>query len=196
MKTLFSLAALSLVTLAAAAGCAGSTADDSTSGSADLTAAADKILDGAYKVNGTNATPFASITLAADHTYTALGGCTPAPGAIVTCHAIVSYSGTWKVAKSGPQLGAPTGAAQLVLTDAGGTATTFFYSLKSDQLSLSTALVGSGTTFDKDVSTLPKLKLQDVCADADDNSVGICTESTPCEVEGPNSDVSRCLPPI
>ena len=196
MKTLLSLVCLSLFTVSALVGCAGST-EDSTGGASDLTAssAADKILAGAYKVNGANATPYASITLKADHTFAAQGGCTPTAGAIVTCHAIISYSGSWKIARSGPELGAPGGAPQLVLTDAGDNAHAFFYALKSDHLSLSTSIVGSGTSFDKDISTLPKLQLQDVCADTDDNAVGICPESTPCAVDGPKSDVSRCLPP-
>ena len=197
MKTLLSLVCLSFLTVSALVGCAGST-EDSTSGSSDLTAsaAADKILAGACRVNGANATPYASITLKADHSFAAQGGCTPTAGAIVTCHAVIEYSGTWKIAKSGPELGAPAGAPQLVLTDVGDNVHIFFYAMKSDHLSLSTSLIGSGTSFDKDTSALPKLQLQDVCADTDDNSVGICPESTPCAVDGPKSDVSRCLPPI
>jgi hypothetical protein len=193
MKTFLFPAAFVIAALVS--GCtAADQSSDTDSSTDDLTA--QSILVGTYTITGaTDTTMFNSLTLKSNHTFTGQGGCrqdTSGPH----CFAITAPHGTWKTAKSGPQLGAPGGAAELVFTDSFGQKTTYFYSLTSDQLALSTTYRGDESLFDKDISGLKKLKSGAICADKYDNSLGICPEDLPCEYDGPSGETQRCLPPI
>ena len=135
-------------------GCAAKTDDssDDTAGSdeSDLIRAA--TLAGTYENPTTenNDLPFYSITFGADHTYTATGGCRQdGPGA--HCFAISRFTGTWAGHKSGPQLGAPGGAQQIVMTDSFNQKNSYFYSLVSGKLSLTETYRGTASVFEKHV---------------------------------------------
>jgi hypothetical protein len=98
--------------------------------------------------NTPNTLPFFSYTFNADGTYKATGGCRPNPGG-PSCFAITGATGTWSIEKSGPQLGAPAGANQLVTVDSFKQRDAFFYKLDGNKLELSTTLVGQMSEFDK-----------------------------------------------
>jgi hypothetical protein len=195
MKIFFaSLTAASIAVMSAA--CAAPTeSNDATNDTAseDLKTAS---LSGTYTINGkTDLTPYNSIVLSSNHTFTAEGGCRqdgPGPH----CFAITHFSGSWKIVKSGPQLGAPGGVDQIQFTDSFKNVSTFFYSLANDQLVLTETFKGKATTFDRDLSKLPKLHSGSLCADKDNNTLGICPDDLPCEYDGPTGNVQRCLPPI
>jgi hypothetical protein len=190
----FSLFAVLMVAIAGCAAGTNDVSDGADSASDELNATS--VLASTFESKGTtNDTLFHSITMRADHTFTATGGC-PTNGTGPHCFAIIAIHGTWKTKTSGPQLGSPAGAAELELTDQLNQTTTYFYSLDSDQLSLSKTFNGRKSLFDRDVSHLPKLHSFDVCADKHDNSLGICPEDLPCVADGPNSTTERCLPPI
>jgi hypothetical protein len=193
MKIFF--ASLAVVSIAVATGCSGAPESDnaqSDSTTEDLTAK----LSNTYTINGTtDLTPFNTIVLASNHTFTAEGGCRqdgPGPH----CFAITHFTGHWKTMKSGPQLGAPGGADQIEFTDSLGNVNKYFYALANDQLTLTETYNGKVTTFDRDLSKLPKLKSDQICADKDNNTLGECPEDLPCEYDGPSGNVQRCLPPI
>jgi hypothetical protein len=97
---------------------------------------------------------FYAFQFKSDGTYSAMGGCRPGPTG-PHCFAIVHGEGTWVTQKSGPQLGAPGGAAQLVLTDQFNQTNTYFYSIDGDQLSLSTIFRGEASVFTKDAPAKP-----------------------------------------
>lgn len=85
---------------------------------------------------------FYSYTFAADGTYTSRGGCRQdTPG--IHCNAISVGSGKWTLGKSGPQLGAPAGAAEITLVDSFNQKETYFYTVADKKLTLS-ATVGFG----------------------------------------------------
>jgi hypothetical protein len=135
------------------------------------------------------------VKLNSDNTFEATGGCrqdTKGPH----CFAVTSIKGKWETSKSGPELGSPGGVAELVFTDSLDQKTTYFYSLINDELSLRATYSAKPSIFDKDISKLPKLKFDAVCADKYNNTIGLCPESTPCEYDGPSGDTQRCLPPI
>jgi hypothetical protein len=98
---------------------------------------------------------FYAFQFSSDGTYNARGGCRPGPTG-PHCFAIVAAHGTWSTHKSGPQLGAPGGAAELVLTDQFGQVTTYFYSIDQDTLSLSTVFRGDASIFTKDAPSQPQ----------------------------------------
>ena len=132
---------------AALTGCTGIDSNTTSTDNAaqDLTGAN---LVGAYQSSGTDELAFYSITLSADHKYIAFGGCKqtgPGPH----CFAITEQSGTWSVGKSGPELGAPGGAKQLILDDSFGQKTRYFYSISGKTLSLSTTYEGQVSRFVK-----------------------------------------------
>jgi hypothetical protein len=194
MKIFF--ASLTVVSLAVATGCSSAPDPEAVQGdtaSEDLTAAK---LASTYTITGANnVTPYNTIVLSTNHTFTAEGGCRQdGPGA--HCFAITHFSGHWKTLKSGPQLGAPGGADQIQFTDSFGNVNTFFYSLANDQLVLTETFKGKASTFDRDLSKLPKLRSGEICADKDNNTLGNCPEDLPCEYDGPDGNVQRCLPPI
>lgn len=188
---------LALASLVVLGGCAAKTENDPSTddGSTDDDLTAASVLASTFTITGkTDDTRFNSLTMKADHTFTATGGCrqdTTGPH----CFAITSITGKWKTAKSGPQLGSPGGAAQLVFTDSLDQVDTFFYSLTNDQLSLSQTFRGTASHFDRDLSKLKKLKEFDTCADKYSNSLGECPEESPCEYNGPTGP-QQCLPPI
>jgi hypothetical protein len=179
-----------------AVGCAASTqdgpeADAPAAASDDLTTASTSgtsVLVGTYALHGTtNETPFHSLTLNADHTFKAQGGC-PINGPGPHCFAITAISGTWKT-KSSP--------AELELTDSFGQVTDWFYSLKNDQLSLSKSAHGTSSKFDKNLDHLPHLRSMQECADKFGNTLGFCGGDFAClEDTTENTGISRCLPPI
>jgi hypothetical protein len=197
-KTLASLALVSFTGLLA--GCSGS-----PDGDTDPTASSDDALSatqraafaGTWNVTDTNNLDllFHSYTFKTDGTYSAIGGC-PQSGAGPHCFAITTQTGKWKVTKSGPQLGAPGGVQELVLTDSFNQKDTYFFFMKNDVLSLSTVFHGQVTKLEHDPSTMKRLRSGDVCADSFGNSVGQCPEDLPCEFDGPSGNVQRCLPPI
>jgi hypothetical protein len=194
MNTYFKLVCISFVTLVASACAAPAEPEAQDSAGDELRVS---VLVGDFALHGTqNDTPFNSITLSADHTFKAQGGCHGSGGGAAHCFAITAIHGTWKTTTSGPQLGHPQGAPQIELTDSFHQVTTYFYSLTSDQLALRKSFNGPKSVFDKDVSSLPKLHSFDVCADKFDNSLGVCPEDLPCEFDGPDSHTQRCLPPI
>jgi hypothetical protein len=150
-RVIFSTGGLVLA-FALATGCAsgGNSSDDTGGAAADLSAAAS--LSGTYDADGANDLAENSLTFNSDHTYVAMGGC-PTSGDGPHCFAITRETGKWKTAKSGPQLGAPGGAAQLLLTsDLDGSTKTFFFKLTSDgkDLTLSTVFNGTANHFTKD----------------------------------------------
>jgi hypothetical protein len=93
---------------------------------------------------------FFTITFGADGSYDAVGGCraTSSHGAI--CGAILKQTGTWSIEKSGPELGAPLGAPEIVLVDSFKQKQVLFYTLAGTKLSLKTALVGDASQFVKE----------------------------------------------
>jgi hypothetical protein len=192
----FSFALKTLAPLAlVVAGCAANTSAEPANSTSDDLAKRQSVLASTFTVTGaTDETLFNSFTLKADQTFSGQGGCRQdkAPH----CFAVTSITGTWKTTTSGPQLGAPGGVPQLEFTDSLGQVTTYFYSLSSDQLTLQQAFGGDKTLFDRDISKLPKLRSDAVCADKYNNSLGQCPEDLPCEYDGPDSNTQRCLPPI
>ena len=85
----------------------------------------------------------------ADGTYKATGGCRPNPNGGPSCFAITQASGTWSIQKSGPQLGAPGGASEIVLVDSFKQKTTLFYKLDGKKLLLSETFNGKQSEFEK-----------------------------------------------
>src|SRR5262249_30915112 len=129
------------------------------------------VLVGTYELHGTtNQTPFNSLTLNADHTFKAQGGC-PASGTGPHCFAIIAISGKWK-AKSSP--------AELELTDQLGQVTDWFYSLKNDQLALAKTAHGTSSKFDKNLDHMPHLRSMQECADKFGNTLGFCGDDFAC----------------
>jgi hypothetical protein len=199
MKTLaaVSLAALTFVLAACSGTPESQDANPTSTGDDALSATQKSAFAGNWNVKGKNDTSFHTYAFKTDGTYTATGGCDQSPAAgAAHCGAILTQQGTWKVAKSGPELGAPTGAAQLVLTDSFDQKDAFFYTMKDDNLSLSTVYRGQASTFEHDLSTLKKLRSGEICADKDNNTIGNCPEDLPCEYDGPTGTVQRCYPPI
>jgi hypothetical protein len=133
--TIASLAALSLSIFT---GCAVAPASDaaSTTGSA-ISSKSDKLV-GTWEAEGTNAAnvAFYTFTFNSDGSYSAQGGC-PQNGPGPHCFAITGSQGTWKAALSGPQLGDPEGAEQIVLNDQFGQETSYFYTVSSTGKTLS-----------------------------------------------------------
>ena len=101
--------------------------------------------DGTYTDDGADALPFYTVTFDSDHTFKAQGGCRQTTG--VHCGAISVMSGTWSTQKSGPQLGAPGGAAELVLIDSFDQKSTYFFTLSGKSLSLSSTYRGTASVF-------------------------------------------------
>jgi hypothetical protein len=109
-----------------------------------------KLAGGTYTVPADAADDlrFFTISFDANGTYKATGGCRPNPNG-PSCFAITELSGTWTIEKSGPQLGAPGGALELVLVDQFNQKDSFFYTLEGKTLGLRTSLVGKPTFFEK-----------------------------------------------
>jgi hypothetical protein len=194
---LFGFSALALAIAAFAVGCAAPAdgSDDATNAGAseDLTAAAaTSVLDGTFNLKGTTEeTPFHMLTLNADHSFVAMGGCHGGDGTHPICFAIVRITGSWKTQKDA------TGAPQIALKDQSGQETPWFYSLKNDVLSLAKTKGGTATKFDKDLSHLPHLRSMAVCADKFGNTLGSCGDDFAClEDTTETTGESRCLPPI
>jgi hypothetical protein len=195
-------ACVGLVFLAATAACAAGTGEDQQDNGA--ASAADElqasqtpsVLVGTFSLKGdVDDMRFHTLTLNADHSFKAVGGCRQTgPGA--HCFAITAIQGTWKTKTSAPLAGAPNGLPQIELVDSFNQTSDLFYSLKSDVLSLKNAHEGRATEFDKDLSNLPKLRDNAVCADKFDNTLGFCQHDFVCVAEGPDSNTQRCLPPI
>jgi len=89
-----------------------------------------------------------SFTFDSDGTFHATGGCKPNPSG-PSCFAITSASGTYSVTRSGPQLGSPAGADEIVLTDSFKQKTTYFFGVDGDKLKLSTVFDGKQSVFEK-----------------------------------------------
>jgi hypothetical protein len=81
---------------------------------------------------------FQTLTLAAS-TFTEVVPCTSS--GVESCHSILQITGKWKLDTSGPQLGAPEGVPQIVLTDSSDNVTSYFVSLSSDESTLSLSSV-------------------------------------------------------
>jgi hypothetical protein len=92
---------------------------------------------------------FFAIAFSADGSYDATGGCRGNPSGGPSCGAIMKQTGTWSIQTSGPQLGAPLGAPELVLVDSFNQKQTLFYTLNGSKLTLKTTLVGNGSLFVK-----------------------------------------------
>jgi hypothetical protein len=132
--TIASLAALSVAFFA---GCAVAPSDAaSTTGSA-ISSKSSKLV-GTWEAEGYNPAniAFYAFTFNSDGSYSAQGGC-PQNGPGPHCFAITGSQGTWKTALSGPQLGDPQGAEQIVMDDQFGQETTYFYTLSSTGKTLS-----------------------------------------------------------
>jgi hypothetical protein len=140
---------VSAIVLAFAAFACGGTDAGTTGDEADIKSASTKIV-GTWKEDANGANLFYSYTFNANGTYDATGGCNPdpAPGE-ARCFAITRASGKWTIMKSGPQLGAPGGVPELVLTDTFNQKDTYFYSVDAKTLSLSTVFRGQASTFQK-----------------------------------------------
>jgi hypothetical protein len=140
---------VSAVVLAVAAFACGGTDAGTTGDEADIKSASTKIV-GTWKEDANGANLFYSYTFNANGTYDATGGCRQdlALGE-AHCFAITHASGKWAIAKCGPQLGAPGGVPELVLTDSLDQKDTYFYSIDSKTLSLSTVFRGQSSTFQK-----------------------------------------------
>lgn len=95
---------------------------------------------------------FYTIDLMQDGSFHATGGCRPNPNG-PSCFALMYLHGTWSIDRSGPQLGAPGGAPELVLTDDFGQVSSYFYSVRSNKLTLRTTLIGQPSVFTKDAVT-------------------------------------------
>jgi hypothetical protein len=108
------------------------------------------------KLVGTYANPqgkeddltFFGLTLNADGTFKDNGGCRPNPDG-PSCFAITQATGTWSIDTSGPQLGAPQGAAEIILVDSFKQKTTLFYTIDGKTLNLSTTFGGKPSVFEK-----------------------------------------------
>jgi hypothetical protein len=98
--------------------------------------------------------PFYAIDLKKNGTFQWTGGCRP--DATSHCMAISRATGTWTTKKSGPELGAPGGAPELVLTDEFNQVTTYFYSVspgrEGQELCLSIVYNGQLSVFTKHVN--------------------------------------------
>jgi hypothetical protein len=91
---------------------------------------------------------FFTFAFSSDGTYKATGGCRPNPDG-PSCFAITQASGTWTIQKSGPQLGSPAGASEIVLVDSFQQKTTLFYKIDGKNLSLSETFNGKQSEFVK-----------------------------------------------
>ncbi|HEY8072775.1 MAG TPA: hypothetical protein VIF62_01665 [Labilithrix sp.] len=91
---------------------------------------------------------FYSFSFASDGTYEATGGCRPNPSG-PSCFAITKASGKYTVTRSGPQLGSPAGADEIVLTDSFKQKTSYFFSVDGKKLELSTVFNGKKSVFEK-----------------------------------------------
>ncbi len=80
---------------------------------------------------------FYAFTFSSDGTYNATGGCRPNPTG-PSCFAITKAQGKWSVVKSGPQLGDPAGADELVLVDQFNQKSSYFFTVDGNKLRLST----------------------------------------------------------
>jgi len=152
MKTLLTVTFLSIAALVPSiTGC--SAASDSNESSSTEDTSADAItasqkLVGSYESSGDDALPFYALTLSGNHRFNATGGCRqdgPGPH----CGAISKISGTWKLVKSGPQLGAPAGVETLVIKDQFDQVDTYFYTLTGKKLDLATSYRGENNLFIK-----------------------------------------------
>jgi hypothetical protein len=185
-KFLFSLGIAILTATAACAAPASDNGEENNAASADELRAAQSILVGTYSLKGdADDLPFYAITLNADHSFKATGGCRPSGPGAAHCHAITKIDGTWKNSNG-----------QLELVDSFGQKTDAIYTLKSDVLSLKKTASSQATEFDKDLSHLPKLGNLAVCADKFDNTLGFCKDDFVCTFDGPDSQTQRCVPPI
>ncbi len=194
-KIMFALVAFTAIL----AGCSSGSSDES---SADTTDDAIKSAShpagfvGSWEAESDSTLLYYSYTFESNGTYSARGGCKPDPSG-PHCFAITSQTGTWKTQKSGPQLGDPAGAQELVLKDSFDQTTTYFYSMENDVLSLSETFRGKVSKFDHDVTDLKNLKSGATCQDQNGNSLGNCTGDLEC-LQSDLSDTSpyECLPPI
>jgi hypothetical protein len=197
MKTKITFALVALTAILA--GCSSSSSDDN---SADTTDDAIKSAShpagfvGTWEAEKDSTLLFYSYSFKSDGTYTAQGGCKPNPSG-PSCFAITRASGTWKTQKSGPQLGDPAGAQELVLKDSFDQVDTYFYTMTNDVLSLSETYRGKVSKFDHDVADLKSLRTGAKCEDSDGNSLGNCTGDMEC-LQSDLADDSpyECLPPI
>jgi hypothetical protein len=105
-------------------------------------------LVGQYSEKSGSVTRFWGLTLNDDGTFDANGGCRPPGPTGAQCFALWHEHGTWTLQKSGPQLGAPGGAEQIVLTgDLGGDPDTYFISVGGDSIELSQTFRGKAAVF-------------------------------------------------
>jgi hypothetical protein len=194
MKTLISIA---LVTFTAfVAGCAGSSGDNAATDDDALSSAAHPAgFVGSWKIDGANQTLFNAYTFKSDGTYSAVGGCNQS-GSGPHCFAITTQSGSWKVQQSGPQLGSPAGVTEIVLTDSFHQTDAYLFTMKNDVLSFKTTMHGQVSKFDHDTSSLKKLRSSQICADKDNNTLGVCPDDLECLQLDSSSSTQRCLPPI
>jgi hypothetical protein len=192
-----SVAALSFTLFAA--GCAVQASDNAASSSAAAISSSEKLV-GTWGQTGGDNLAFYSFTFKSDHEYTAQGGCRPNPNG-PSCFAITGSQGTWKLAKSGPQLGAPAGADEIVLDDQFGQETTYFYSVDDSTLSLSTIWMGDTSTFTKGSANAPPAT-QNACQAAGGSCValspGSCANGTVVDANtfscGGGLGVECCMP--
>jgi hypothetical protein len=106
----------------------------------------------------TDGAPFQTITLNQDGSFQWSAPCVSQ--GVATCQSIRTDSGTWTVALSGPQLGAPQGATQLKLVDQFNQETDYFVRSSSGTMTLNTQItLGSSYTFDMGSSS-PSQALQ------------------------------------
>ena len=197
MKTLIPFVLVACAALLA--GCSSGSTDDS---SADTTDDAIKSAShpagfvGTWNAESKSTLPFYAYTFESNGTYSARGGCKPNPKG-PSCFAITSSSGSWKVQKSGPQLGDPAGAEELALKDSFNQTDTYFYTMTNDVLSLSTTYRGKASKLDHDVAGLKNLRSGATCEDQNGNSLGNCTGDLEC-LQSDLADDSpyECLPPI
>jgi hypothetical protein len=142
MKTVFFLS-LSVASLVALSGCSGapgegasSTAEQHLSESSLRSQVVGDWLESGSDPNA----PFDSLTLSDDGTYQGAKNCV-SNGAF-KCQSITHKSGTWIIDRTGPQLGAPLGALEIVFTDRFGKVEPLLIVLKDDTLALRTSIVG------------------------------------------------------
>lgn len=148
MKSQITFALVALTAILA--GCSSPSSEDASDSTDDAVKASThpSALVGTWESSGTDELLWYSFTFKSSGTYSATGGCKPNPKG-PSCFAISESSGKWKVQKSGPQLGDPAGASEIVLTDSFDQTTTYFYSEKSDVLSLTETYDGTVSKFDK-----------------------------------------------
>jgi hypothetical protein len=148
MKTLLAVTFLSIAAMTVGCSAASDAGEGSTEDtSADALTAAQKLV-GTYESSGDDALSFYALTLSGNHRFKATGGCNPA-GSGPHCFAISESSGTWKLVKSGPQLGAPAGVETIQTTDQFDQVDTYFYSLTGKKLELATSYRGDDNLFIK-----------------------------------------------